>query len=96
MAGKKKFGRRTAVNRLKKIAQAPVNDAVKLAFLENAEGVEELDLTALAEFRRSEKGVVEIKLVNQAAIWKDLALLADDGPEERAEAFFRALKGEGE
>lgn len=95
MAGGKTTQRGTAVRRLRQLAQAPVNDAVKLAFLESGEGVDQLDLTALAEFRRSDKGAVEIKLVDRAAIWKDLALMGEGSVEERAEEFFRALEREG-
>lgn len=94
MAGGKTTQRGTAVRRLRQLAQAPVNDAVKLAFLESGEGVDQLDLTALAEFRRSDKGAVEIKLVDRAAIWKDLALMGEGSVEERAEEFFRALERE--
>lgn len=91
MAGREKMTRETAIRKLGKLATAPVNDAVKLAFLENGEGVEGLDLTGLAEFRRTDKGGVEIRLVDRAAILRDLAVLADGRPEERAEEFLRAL-----
>ncbi len=91
MAGKQRITRETAMRKLGELAQAPVNDAVKLAFLESGQGVEGLNLTALTEFRRSDKGVVEIKLVDRAAIWRELAVLTEQRMGEQAEAFFRAL-----
>ncbi len=92
MAGNQKITRETAIRRLGELAQAPVNDAVKLAFLESCQEVDGLNLAALTEFRRSDKGVVEIKLVDRAAIWRDLAVLTDQRMGERAEAFFQALE----
>lgn len=92
MAGMQKLTRETAIRRLGELALAPVNDAVKLAFLSHGEQVGELNLTALAEFKRSDKGAVEIKLVDRAAIWRDLAVLTGQRAGERAEEFFRALE----
>lgn len=91
MAGKGKMTRETAIRKLSELAMAPVNDAVKLAFLENGRGVEHLELTGLAEFRRTDKGGVEIKLVDRAAILRDLVMLTDERTGNKAEEFFRAL-----
>lgn len=91
MAGKK-MTREDAIRKLGRLATAPVNDAVKLAFLEDVDGVEGLDLTGLAEFRRTDKGGVEIRLVDRASILRELAALADSRPGERAEKFFKALE----
>lgn len=90
--GKQKITREVAIERLGELAKAPVNDAVRLAFLETGEEIQSLDLTGLAEFRRSEKGVVEIRLVDRAAIWRDLAVLTDARAGEKAEEFFKALR----
>ena len=90
--GRRKMDRELAIRKLGRLATAPVNDAVKLAFLENGNGVEGLDLTGLAEFRRTDKGGVEVRLVDRAAILRDLAVLADGRSEERAEEFLRALE----
>ncbi len=92
MAGNQKISREMAIRKLGELAQAPVNDAVKLAFLEEKERVDGLNLMALTEFRRSEKGVVEIRLVDRAAIWRDLAVLTDQRMGDRAEQFFRSLE----
>ena len=90
--GRRKMDRELAIRKLGRLATAPVNDAVKLAFLENGNGVEGLDLTGLAEFRRTDKGGVEVRLGDRAAILRDLAVLADGRSEERAEEFLRALE----
>lgn len=52
---------------LKKIAMGQVNDAVKLAFLDGTDlaAVDRLDLTAVAEFKRSGSGTVEVKLLDR-------------------------------
>lgn len=94
LLGRGKMDRETAIRKLGRLATAPVNDAVKLAFLEDGADVEGLDLTGLAEFRRTDKGGVEVRLVDRAAILRDLAVLADRRPEERAEEFLRALGSE--
>lgn len=91
MAGRQKMDREAAIRRLGELALAPVNDAVKLAFLNGDEEIEHLDLTGLTEFRRTDKGGVEIKLVDRAAILRDLAVLADERAGEKMQAFFRAL-----
>lgn len=92
MSGKSKITRETAIHCLGKLARAPVNDAVKLAFLTDGEQVDGLRLDALAEFRRNDKGVVEVKLVDRAAIWRELAALTDQRSERQAEQFFRSLE----
>lgn len=92
MAEKRKMDRETALRRLGELAQTPVNDAVKLAFLEHGEQVDRLNLDALAEFRRSDKGAVEIRLVDRAAIWRELATLTDRRESNRMEEFFQALE----
>lgn len=89
---REKLVRKRAIQRLEKLAEAKVNDAVKLAFLERGEQVDGLDLTALTEFRRSEKGGVEIRLVDRTAILRELAVLGSEKGEAQAEAFFRALE----
>ena len=91
MAGKGKMTRETAIRKLGELAMAPVNDAVKLAFLEGGSGIDKLDLTGLAEFRRTDKGGIEIRLVDRAAILRDLVVLTDERTGNKMEEFFRAL-----
>lgn len=79
------------LRRLRKLADQPVNDGVKLAFLtpENAERVEELDLAGVTELKRTDKGV-EIKFVDQIKVLEMMReLIEQDG--KNAEDFFRAL-----
>ena len=91
MAGKQKMTREGAVRRLWELAMAPVNDAVKLAFLREGDSIDQLDLTGLAEFRRTDKGGVEIRLLDRAAILRDLVVLTDERSGNKMEEFFRAL-----
>ena len=80
------------LHRMERLAQCRVNDAVKLAFLDEGqlEKIDGLELGALKEFKRSEKGAVELKLVDRAAVLEKLLELSD-GEEEQAAEFFRAL-----
>lgn len=91
MAGRQRMTREAAIRKLGELAVAPVNDAVKLAFLEEGSGVDTLDLTGLTEFRRTDKGGVEIRLVDRAAILRDLAMLTDERSGENMREFFKAL-----
>ena len=94
-SGKKRM---QLLKRMEKIADGRVNDAVKLAFLdsgldrEQLEEIDRLDLGALAEFKRSSNGTVEIKLVDRMGALEKLAALTQDGECEKAEEFFRALE----
>ena len=92
MAGKQKMTREAVIRRLGELAMAPVNDAIKLAFLEDGKDLEKLDLTGLTEFRRTDKGGIEIRLVDRAAILRDLVVLTDERSGERINEFFRALE----
>ena len=87
------------LRRLEKLACGRVNDAVRLAFLSEEEiaRLEELDLTALTEFKRSANGTIEIKLADRAALLERIYhLLKEEGDDSRA-AFLNALGGnEGE
>lgn len=79
------------LERLRKLADQPVNDGVKLAFLspESADRVENLNLAGVTELKRSDKGV-EIKFVDQIKVLEMMReLMEQDG--KSAEAFFRAL-----
>ncbi len=79
--------------RLAKLAYGRVNDCVRLVLEEGAE-LEGLDLDLLTEVRRSDKGSVEVKLVDRLAVLEQLErILQQDqaGPE----ALLRAL-GPGE
>lgn len=87
--------RKDVVRRLAELAFGRVNDCVKLA-LEEAVEPEALDLSLLAEVRRSEKGAVEVRLVDRLKVLQQLAELV--GKEsEGMDQFLRSLQGgEGE
>ena len=80
------------LKQLEKLARCRVNDVVKLAFHqeETPDWIDQLDLTALAAVRRSEKGNVEIQMVDRLAVFKLLAELSAEGAEQQAAEFFRA------
>ena len=84
--------RERLLGQLEGLAQCKVNDAVKLAFL--GEGrlvdIDELDLTPLTGFKRSDKGGVEIQLVDRAAVLKLLVELSAGQEKQAAAEFFQA------
>lgn len=77
---------------IEKLAKCKANDAVKLAFLDESqlEWINDLDLMALTGFKRSEKGSVEIQLVDRLAVLKLLVELSAGGENQRAAEFFQA------
>ena len=87
--------KRDVVRRLAELAFGKANDCVKLA-LEEAPGLDKLDLSLLSEVKRNEKGTVEIKLVDRLQALEQLAELAGED-RESLESFFQALQaGEAE
>lgn len=86
------------LRQMEKLAQCKTNDAVKLAFLDGMtlEELDGLDLTPLTEFRRSEKGGSEVKLVDRVAVLKLLVELSAGQEEQKAADFFRAWEGKAE
>ena len=77
---------------LRKLAFGKPNDCVKLALCEDVD-IASLDLSLLTEIKRSDKGTVEVKLLDRTKVLEQLAGLADEG-DERAERFLTAiLKG---
>ncbi len=89
------------MEQIARLAGARVNDAVRLAFLEEGElgGLDRLDLTALSEFKRGSNGTVELKFIDRLAALEWLAERSGDDP--RAKELFlelesgaRALRGE--
>lgn len=86
--------REAALERLEKLAAGSANDAVKLLFMESdrLDEIEGLDLTALAELKKSANGAMELKLVDKVAVITKLCEIAK-GDGEGAEAFFLALEG---
>lgn len=87
--------REALLRQMKKLSQAKVNDAVKLAYLdgEQLDTLDGLDLTALTEFRRSGNGGVEIKLIDRVEVLERLLSLTRE--EEDMESFFQGLEEGG-
>ena len=84
--------RREVLQKMMDLAVGCANDAVKLAYLTDAEAVDRLELGCLTEFKRNSNGSVEVKLTDRAAVLVKLLeqLKEEDGG---AAAFLQALEG---
>lgn len=82
--------REDVLRRLAQLAFGRANDAVRLALGQGEMDPEQLDLSAVAEFRVTDKGGVEVKLVDRVRALETLWGLLDGG-DEGAEALCRAL-----
>lgn len=82
---------------MEELAKCKANDAVKLAFLEEGEleEINRLDLTALTGFKRTDKGSVEIQMVDRMAVLRLLVELSD-GQEDKQAEFFQAWERKAE
>ncbi len=89
-----KLNRADIVRRLGELAFGRANDCVRLV-LEESPDLDALELSLLSEVRRSDKGALEVKLIDRLKAVEALsaAMGADD---EGAAEFLRALKGGGE
>ncbi|MFI3312860.1 MAG: terminase small subunit [Eubacteriales bacterium] len=77
--------------RMQELAFGRANDCVKLA-LEEGYDLDSLDLTLLSEIKRTDKGMVEIKLVDRMKALEFLA--AQTGAKKDAAAEFFAAMGQ--
>ena len=86
-----KLLREDVVRRMAELAFGKANDCVKLV-LEQEPALEKLDLSLLSEVKRSDKGAVEVKLIDRLRILEQLTQMtgSDSGG---LEAFLRALQG---
>lgn len=82
--------REDVLRRLAQLAFGRANDAVRLALGQRDADLEALDLSAVAEFRVTDKGGVEVKLVDRVRALETLWGLLDSGG-QGAEALCRAL-----
>ena len=83
--------RRDIQRRLAELAFGRANDCVKLVLEESPE-VDTLDLSLLSEVKRSDRGAVEVKLIDRLRALE--ALSAAVGSEEgEMKAFLQALRG---
>ena len=83
--------KRDVKRRLAELAFGRANDCVKLVLQEDAQ-LGKLDLSLLSEVRRSEKGAVEVRLVDRLKALEQLAQLAE-GDGSDLESFLKALQG---
>ncbi len=87
-----KIQRGDVARRLAELAFGRPNDCVQL-IMGQTEGLDKLDLSLLSELRRSEKGAVEVRLVDRLKALEQLAQMAqEDGSD--LESFLKALQGE--
>lgn len=82
--------RQDVLRRLVQLAFGQANDCVRLA-LPEVENLDALDLSLLSEVRRTDKGGVEIKLIDRIRVLERL-LEAGDGGNDCADAFFAAAE----
>lgn len=87
-----KITREDVARRLAELAFGPANDCVRLV-LEEGSPLKSLDLSLLTEVKRSDKGAVEVKLVDRLRALEQLAALASDSGSD-LESFLKALQGE--
>lgn len=91
--------REDVVGRLAELAFGRANDAVALALAPGRESVSvaELDLSAVSEFKVTDKGGVEIRFLDRVKALETLCQLLDRVDSSAgAEAFLRALADSGE
>ena len=79
-----------AVRRLAQLAFGRANDAVKLALHAGGTDPDQLDLSAVAEFKVTDKSV-EVKLVDRVRALETLCSLLESGEGHGAEELYRAL-----
>ena len=86
-----KVTREDVARRLAELAFGKANDCVRLV-LDGEARMEALDLSLLSEVKRSDKGAVEIRLIDRLRALEQLAqLAAEDGSD--LESFLKALQG---
>ena len=83
--------RQDVIRRLAELAFGKVNDCVRLVLEEQPE-LETLDLSLLSEIRRSDKGGMEVKIIDRLRILEQLIQLTGEGGSEM-DALLQALQG---
>ena len=91
-------GREQIIRRMWKLANAGVEDAVKLACFPTEEwgGLEGMNLDALTEFKRGSDGVVQLQLPERARPPERLLDAAAHSGEVQAARFFSAMEHQEE
>lgn len=96
LRGSRRLCREDALGRLAELAFGRANDAVALALAREREelDVAGLDLSAVSEFRVTDKGGVELRFLDRVKALETLcALLDHQDSAAGAEAFLQALEG---
>lgn len=85
--------RKLLVKQMQNLSNARVNDAVKLAYLqeEQLDLIDDLDLTALTEFKRSSNGVVEVKFMDRLKVLEELLVLTEEKGLDPVEAMLSVI-----
>lgn len=83
--------RQDVIRRLSELAFGRANDCVRLV-LEDSPDLQTLDLSLLSEVRRSDKGGVEVKLIDRLRILEQLTRMTGEGQSDM-DAFLQALQG---
>lgn len=83
--------REDVLRRLAQLAFGRANDAVRLALHAGEADTESLDLSAVAEFKVTDKGGVEVKLVDRVRALETLCGLLEQDGGRGADALYRAL-----
>ena len=83
--------REDVARRLAELAFGKANDCVRLVLDEDAR-MEKLDLSLLSEVKRSDKGAVEVRLIDRLRALEQLAELASETGSD-LESFLNALQG---
>ena len=84
--------REDVLRRLAQLAFGQANDAARLALAPRETDPAELDLSAVSEFKVTDKGGVEVKLADRVKALATLWELLGDGGGGGAEALCRALE----
>lgn len=84
--------REDALRRLAQLAFGGANDAARLALGPGKVDPAELDLSAVAELKVTDKGGVEVKMVDRVRALGTLCELLGDGGGAEAEELYRALE----
>lgn len=87
------LGREELLEYLRRLAEWKNNDVVKLAFLEGPEAdrVDTLDLTGVAELRRNANGTFEAKFVDRVRVLDMLRELLEERQDEALADFLDGL-----
>ena len=83
--------REDAVRRLAQLAFGRVNDAARLALHSGEADLEPLDLSAVAELKVTDKGGVEVKLIDRIRALEALCGLLSEEKAEGAGELYRVL-----